>query len=226
MRAILRLHNAALFGVYCVLPVGLYAQMYAQGTYLNESNDGANVYATAVLDYYGQPGMYSYNHTYNVYVSIGSPGGRGNSNYQSAYATADQTMSVTAQTQLTLDWSDLGSYNVNSTFNAQCSAIGTVVNAAKPDVIGFGVSATNYKYGGLGPDIGDYVYNIDCDASNTDGGQVTCTNSPIVDSAYGDYYQQQYGSIIYSNGSRVCVRESFIPPNYYSGAQNVRGRCN
>jgi hypothetical protein len=91
--------------------------------------------------------------------------------------------------------------------------------------IGVGVSATNYVF--------DEQVGNTCFYQPQDCGDVvpTCGAAQGFISATSStpcylYYLQQFGSIIFDGGARRCYALAYIPPNYFSGGQNVPVACN
>ena len=125
--------------------------------------------------------------------------------------------------QLSFDATTTGNYSVTIRYDEGFSSTPGEVSHSM-HIIGVGVSATNYAFQQLTGNTCNYTPQ-DCDSTPTCGaaqGYVTRTDS----SPCYSYYLQQMGSIIYDTGARRCYALAYIPPNFFSGAQNTRATCN
>lgn len=185
-------------------------------TYENDTEDGYYLYAD-VWD----TAPYSQGSCSDTTQIILSLSGGTSANVGAPYP---QTAHASVKTAI----ADGGQYTLNReiihTGTQRGGKCGVIVDAYMVIPIGAGVSATNYKFS---VDTGKTcVYSVDC-------GTVVPTCGPnqgyanTTDSAHpcGDYFLQQFGSLIYS-GFRKCIPLGYIPPNYFSGRNSAPAACN
>ncbi len=197
--------------------------------YTTPSSDGTNVYATGVMQVSssspnacGAQGQCpTIIHTYKQTVTITSPSGRTGScsfNFQQP-----STSPFNGQCEAALAISgETGDFTVQDNQIAICALVGEFLNGVINFPIGISLTATNYKQSFASKS--SCVYSVDCDATPTCGaaqGYANVTASPPCK----QYYLQQFVSAIYEYG-RVCYAVPYIPPNFFSGAQDARAPCN
>jgi hypothetical protein len=206
-----------------LLTIAVAAPAQVMDIYNSPSSDGTYVYDAGVIQYSAGEGCTmcaTATHTYQGSVVVTSPSGRqGSCSFDTAQSAASP-LNLQCEASIPIDGEE-GNFTAVYNPTVVCSMFGTLLNASLFDVIGVGVSATNYKQSYVGRS--SCVYSQDCDVTPTCGtaqGYANVTASPPC----MQYYLQQFTSVIYTTG-RVCYAVPYIPPNYFSGAQNARVPC-
>lgn len=178
-------------------------------TSLSIYNDNTYVYADAVITVSGCVPCYA-----AADVTLTSPTNRSVEQYVyngfvGYQAEASVSLPINA---------DTGTWTANAGYDDTDGNYYTRVQT-----LNLGFSATNYKQSFQSSS--SCVYSVDCDSTPTCGAAQGFSNVTTGTPCYA-YYLQQFVHSHLPNGSTICHATSYIPPNYFSGGQNVRVSCN
>jgi hypothetical protein len=187
-------------------------------------SDSTNIYLSSTMQVSAWNAPGGPIHTYFQYPVITSPSGRTASCASNQRWPANQSYDGGCSTQISVD-GELSDWALSGSESATCSERGVFFAVAYWLPTGVGLSgATFANYSGPGVPPGTCEYELDCGTSKP-----TCPNnsgSEAINNKYtpcGNYWIQQYYSLIFNGGTRICFKlpNGVLPYPYISGKSST-----